>query len=441
MENISYKVALGQRRIFSREGAKRLVPCITAVVIAWVISVLLTLRAQDAAAAQAATQLWVLPCLSIAAMVISVSVGGEAMIILFVTFVANVGISVQLLLDASAAQSLEAAYLTGFVLAVIGACAVRFISRCKAPTVEAISIVGSLVLFMGAMFSPAVNGSHIAVKVMGRSALVGQPMLMIALVGIAAAVTDMESGSPQRVLHAGVLLLTNGFFFVLMNELGSLLILFITVSLVLIASDGVKPIDLIPVGCLFASLSFLGWKALSILGTKLPHSLFGKIWNKTNARFAYVNVLSKMDSLSQEETLGAAYQPIQGQKAILTSKWLGHSPYDISIPAKSSDYVTCWIANRLGLAAVLAVVVLVYIIFIYGLIFSSRSHGMVSVMGVACASALAAGGALNLLGATNIFPAVGVSFPLLSEGTMNIIVNSMMTGVIVLSTIKEREEN
>ena len=151
----------------------------------------------------------------------------------------------------------------------------------------------------------------------------------------------MESGSPQRVLHAGVLLLTNGFFFVLMNELGSLLILFITVSLVLIASDGVKPIDLIPVGCLFASLSFLGWKALSILGTKLPHSLFGKIWNKINARFAYVNVLSKMDSLSQEETLGAAYQPIQGQKAILTSKWLGHSPYDISIPAKSSDYVTC----------------------------------------------------------------------------------------------------
>ena len=201
MENISYKVALGQRRIFSREGAKKLVPCITAVVIAWVISVLLTLRAQDAAAAQAATQLWVLPCLSIAAMVISVSVGGEAMIILFVTFVANVGISVQLLLDASAAQSLEAAYLTGFVLAVIGACAVRFISRCKAPTVEAISIVGSLVLFMGAMFSPAVNGSHIAVKVMGRSALVGQPMLMIALVGTTTIATHAISDSTNRTVY------------------------------------------------------------------------------------------------------------------------------------------------------------------------------------------------------------------------------------------------
>lgn len=440
MDNISYKVALALRRIFSRNGAKKLVPCIAAVVVGW-FWVLLTLRAQDASAAQAATQLLVLPCLSMGAMVLCVGAGAEPLIVLFTEFLANIGIACQLLLDANTAKSLMAGYILGFAASLIGLGAIQFITRCKAPTVEAISVVGSLVLFVGAMCSPAVNGSHIAIKVMGRSALVGQPMLLVALAGIAAAVTDPDSTSPQRVIHAGVHLLTNGLFFVLMNELGSLLILLITVSLVLIASDGVKPIDLIPVGCLFASLSFLGWKALSILGTKLPHSLFGKIWNKINSRFAYVNVLSKMDSLSQEETLGAAYQPIQGQKAILTSKWLGHSPYDISIPAKSSDYVTCWIANRLGLAAVLAVVVLVYIIFIYGLIFSSRSHGMVSVMGVACASTLAAGGALNLLGATNIFPAVGVSFPLLSEGTMNIIVNSMMTGVIVLSTIKEREEN
>ena len=65
---------------------------------------------------------------------------------------------------------------------------------------------------------------------------------------------------------------------------------------------------------------------------------------------------------------------------------------------------------------------------------------MVSAMGVACAAALAAGAVLNLLGATNIFPAVGVSFPLLSEGTMKVVASSMMTGLIVLSTIKEREE-
>lgn len=437
--DIRYKLALFQRRIFSKNGAEKLVPC-TAVVIAWVW-VLLTLRAQDAAAAQAATQLWVLPCLSIAAMVLCVGAGAEPLIVLFTTFLANIGITCQLLLDANTAKSLMAGYILGFAASLIGLGVIQFISHCSKAVVEAASLGVCFIIFAAAMLSPAVNGSHIAVQVLGRSVLVGQPMLIIALAGIAAAVTDMESGSPQRVLHAGVLLLTNGLFFVLMNELGSLLILLIAASLVLIASDGVKLIDLIPVGCLFASLSFLGWKALSILGMKLPHSLFGKIRNKINSRFAYVNVLSKMDSLSQEETLGAAYQPIKGQKAILTSKWLGHSPYDISIPAKSSDYVTCWIANRLGLAAVLAVVVLVYIIFIYGLIFSSRSHGMVSVMGVACASTLAAGGALNLLGATNIFPAVGVSFPFLSEGTMNIIANSMMTGVIVLSTIKEREEN
>ena len=93
MENISYKVALGQRRIFSGNGAKKLVLCITAVVIAWVISVLLTLKAQDAAAAQAATQLWVLPCLSIGALLLCVGAGAEPLIVLFTTFLANIGIT------------------------------------------------------------------------------------------------------------------------------------------------------------------------------------------------------------------------------------------------------------------------------------------------------------------------------------------------------------
>lgn len=441
MENISYKVALALRRVTSKNGVKKLVPCILAVVVAWVCVVVLTLKAQDGAAAQAATQLLVLPCLSMAAMVLCVGAGAEPLIVLFTAFLANIGIACQLLLDANTEKSLMTGYILGFAASLIGLGAIQLITRCKAPTVEAISVVGSLVLFVGAMCSPAVNGSHIAIKVMGRSALVGQPMLLVALAGIAAAVTDPDSTSPQRVIHAGVLLLTNGLFFVLMNELGSLMILTLAVVIMMIGTEQIKSVDLLPTAALCGSAGFLMFKIVGLLGTKLPNSLFRKIWNKINSRFAYVNVLSKMDSLSQEETLGAAYQPIQGQKGILTSKWLGHSPYNISIPAKSSDYVTCWIANRLGLAAVLAVVVLVYIIFIYGLIFSSRSHGMVSAFGVACAAALAAGGALNLLGATNIFPAVGVSFPFLSEGTMNIIVNSMMTGVIVLSTIKEREEN
>ena len=209
--DIRYKLALFQRRIFSKNGAKKLVPCITAVVVGWVC-VLLTLKAQDAAAAQAATQLWVLPGLSIAAMVLCVGAGAEPLIVLFTTFLANIGIACQLLPDANTAKSLMAGYILGFAASLICLGAIQFITRCKAPTAEAISVVRSLLLFMGAMFSPAVNGSHIAIKVMGRSALVGQPMLLVALAGIAAAVTDPDSTSPQRVIHAGVLLLTNGLF-------------------------------------------------------------------------------------------------------------------------------------------------------------------------------------------------------------------------------------
>ena len=201
--DIRYKLALFQRRIFSKNGAKKLVPCI-AVVIGWVCVLFLTLKAQDAAAAQAATQLWVLPGLSMGAMVLCVGAGTEPLIVLFTTFLANIGITCQLLLDANTAKSLMAGYIFGFAASLICLGAIRFISHCSKAVVEAASLVVCFIIFAAAMLSPAVNGSHIAVQVLGRSVLVGQPMLLVALAGVAAAISDRESSSAQRLLHAAI---------------------------------------------------------------------------------------------------------------------------------------------------------------------------------------------------------------------------------------------
>lgn len=438
MENISYKIALGQRRIFSREGAKRLVPCITAVVIAWV-SVLLTLKAQDAAAAQAATQLWVLPCLSIAAMVICVGAGAEPLIVLFTTFLANIGITCQLLLDANTAKSLMAGYIFGFAASLICLGAIQFISHCSKAVVEAASLVVCFVIFAAAMLSPAVNGSHIAVQVLGRSVLVGQPMLLVALAGVAAAISDRESSSAQRLLSAAVVAIINTLYFILMNELGSALIF--AVAVMIIAANEVELFDLLPVAVLAGGLGYLSYGMLKILGTKLPGSLFGKIWNKVTQRLAYVDILSKMNNLSSEELLGAAYQPVQAKKMLLTANFFGPSPYHVHLPVQASDYVACVVANRLGVAAVLLLVVLLYINFLLALVNSGRSKGFVSTLGLGSAGALAAAAALNLLGATNTLPTVGVSMPFVSAGATNLVCSMVMTSLIVYSTVKQKEEN
>lgn len=437
MENISYKVALGQRRIFSRNGVKKLVPC-TAVVIAWV-SVLLTLRAQDAAAAQAATQLWVLPCLSIAAMVICVGAGAEPLIVLFTTFLANIGITCQLLLDANTAKSLMAGYILGFAASLICLGAIQFISHCSKAVVEAASLVVCFVIFAAAMLSPAVNGSHIAVQVLGRSVLVGQPMLLMALAGVAAAISDRESSSAQRLLSAAVVAIINTLYFILMNELGSALIF--AVAVMIIAANEVELFDLLPVAVLAGGLGYLSYGMLKILGTKLPGSLFGKIWNKVTQRLAYVDILSKMNNLSSEELLGAAYQPVQAKKMLLTANFFGPSPYHVHLPVQASDYVACVVANRLGVAAVLLLVVLLYINFLLALVNSGRSKGFVSTLGLGSAGVLAAAAALNLLGATNTLPTVGVSMPFVSAGTTNLVCSMVMTSLIVYSTVKQKEEN
>ena len=438
MENISYKVALGQRRIFSREGAKRLVPCITAVVMGWV-GVLLTLKAQDGAAAQAATQLWALPCLSIAAMVFCVGAGAEPLIVFFTTFLANIGITCQLLLDANTAKSLMAGYILGFAASLICLGAIQFISHCSRAVVEAASLVVCFVIFAAAMLSPAVNGSHIAVQVLGRSVLVGQPMLLMALAGVAAAISDRESSSAQRLLSAAVVAIINTLYFILMNELGSALIF--AVAVMIIAANEVELFDLLPVAVLAGGLGYLSYGMLKILGTKLPGSLFGKIWNKVTQRLAYVDILSKLDNLSTEELLGAAYQPVQAKKMLLTAKFFGPSPYRVHLPVQATDYVACVVANRLGVAAVLVLVVLVYIIFALGLVNSGRSKGFVSTLGLGSAGALAAAAVLNLLGATNTLPAVGVSMPFVSAGTTSLVCSMVMTGIVVCSSVKQKEEN
>lgn len=438
--DIRYKLALFQRRISSKNGAKKLVPCI-AVVIGWVC-VLLTLKAQDAAAAQAATQLWVLPGLSIAAMVLCVGAGAEPLIVLFTTFLANIGITCQLLLDANTAKSLMAGYILGFAASLICLGAIRFISHCSKAVVEAASLVVCFIIFAAAMLSPTVNGSHIAVQVLGRSVLAGQPMLLVALAGVAAAISDRESSSAQRLLHAAVVAIINTLYFILMNEMGSALILVLAIAVMIIGANEVELLDLLPVGVLAGGIGYLSWGVLKISGTKLPGSLFGKIWNKVTQRLAYVDILSKMNNLSSEELLGAAYQPVQAKKMLLTAKFFGPSPYHVHLPVQATDYVACVVANRLGVAAVLVLVVLVYIIFALGLVNSGRSNkGFVSTLGLGSAGALAAAAALNLLGATNTLPAVGVSMPFVSAGTTSLVCSMVMTGIVVCSSVKQKEEN
>ena len=437
--NISYKVALALRRISSKNGAKKLVPCIIAVVVGWAW-VLLTLKAQDAAAAQAATQLWVLPCLSMVAVFLCVGAGAEPLVVLFTTFLADIGIATQLLLDAKAAKSLMAGYILGFAASLICLGTIQlFISHCSKAVVEAASLGVCFVIFAAGMLSPAVNGSHIAVQVLGRSVLVGQPMLLVALAGVAAAISDRESSSAQRLLSAAAVAIINTLYFILMNELGSALIL--AVAVMIIAANEVELVDLLPVAVLAGGLGYLSYGMLKILGTKLPGSLFGKIWNKVTQRLAYVDILSKMNNLSSEELLGAAYQPVQAKKMLLTANFFGPSPYHVHLPVQASDYVACVVANRLGVAAVLLLVVLVYITFLLALVNSGRSKGFVSTLGLGSAGALAAAAALNLLGATNTFPAVGVSMPFVSAGATSLVCSMVMTSLMVYSTVKQKEEN
>ena len=67
--------------------------------------------------------------------------------------------------------------------------------------------------------------------------------------------------------------------------------------------------------------------------------------------------------------------------------------------------------------------------------------GFVSTLGLGCAGALAAAAVLNLLGATNTLPTVGVSMPFVSAGTTSLVSSMVMTGIVAHSSVKQKEEN
>ncbi|WP_051538313.1 FtsW/RodA/SpoVE family cell cycle protein [Butyrivibrio proteoclasticus] len=110
-----------------------------------------------------------------------------------------------------------------------------------------------------------------------------------------------------------------------------------------------------------------------------------------------------------------------------------------NLPNCNSEFLLTYLANKLGLVAVISLVASVFAVIIMGCLFTVRSKNQLGlVMGVGCMNVLLVNGLVNMCENMGILPYTSSFMPFFSAGASNIVLAYIFLGVI-LSIYKYRD--
>ena len=148
---------------------------------------------------------------------------------------------------------------------------------------------------------------------------------------------------------------------------------------------------------------------------------------------AQVRVDAWLDPWSSEDTTG--YQTVQSLYAIqaggVTGTGLGKGTPE-SIPASTTDYVFSAIAEELGLAGAVGVVMLFILLLFAGLrVAMDAPEGYGRLLAACIALLLAIQAAVIIAGNLRIIPTTGITLPFVSYGGSSLVVNYILVGMLL----------
>ena len=102
------------------------------------------------------------------------------------------------------------------------------------------------------------------------------------------------------------------------------------------------------------------------------------------------------------------------------------------LPEAHTDFILAVVAEELGLWFTMGIVVIFFIIFIAGLVHLRRAPNLFQFLLVAgCIMLICLQAIINLGVVTGVFPTKGMSLPFISAGLSNLLLMSMLIGVII----------
>lgn len=341
-----------------------------------------------------------------------------------VMLLSAIGLAFAIRLAPGAAQSQANWIALGLLLMVATTAVSSRYSRLRAYKYSA-ALAAVLLLVATGLFGTTINGARLWFTVAGQSVQTTELIKLFLVVFLAGYLADegavlaspglriggrSYSALPYLVPLALTLLVAIAAL-ALLKDLGSIaLLLLLTVGALYVATGRIRFV----IGglALLAMVGVFGYFAFGHARTRID------VW---------------LDPQAHSDTTG--YQTLQATFAIqaggITGEGLGLGEPDL-IPAAPTDYVFSAIAEELGLAGALSVVLLYIILLFSGLRVAIGAADSYSRLLAACVALLIAiQAAVIIAGNLRIIPTTGITLPFVSYGGSSLVVNFALVGLLL----------
>ncbi len=251
----------------------------------------------------------------------------------------------------------------------------------------------------------------------------------------------------QILILSTIFFVLNGIGSVMINELGSFMILFVlhlALLFIFMPHSKAKRWYLITLFAVCASAVVFSYVAYKLL---LPaynagtlSGLGAKMWPIVQKVYQRFSITANI----QSDPYGAGYQLLQGKKAMWMAGWFGNTVNFTAIPVPESDMAFVVFANLFGLPAAFYLITLYARIAIYGgnlarRLYEKDPQDAVVVFGVAAILWLQA--MIVILGSCNVIPFTGLPIPFLSRGGTYQMIVFCLTAVLIRMSERKEESN
>ena len=346
-----------------------------------------------------------------------ISQGANQRVIWSVITLLNIGICIQNILGQTSSEKTAGIM---FVSLVITVCYAFFDKNYLVDKkfamyfMSGLGIIASLFLII---FGESINGTK-AWLTLGGISLQMSDVIKLTFIYFIALLYSSDFDESTKFKMSSVYLIIISALMVLMNELGTILVVFSVYITFVIMYIQNKKYKLIVLSCVLAGVFAISMmylftinysELLENIGLSKVRIIFEKITERISIWINYDG--------SKYEDYG--YQALKAKQAALIGGWFGASKYTIHIPVAVSDFVFPAILMKLGLVFGLTVIILFFNIYY-------RINYAKSMLKVASITALCFQAFIMIAGSINFFVMTGLGVPFLSSGGTNTLITYLL---------------
>jgi cell division protein FtsW len=285
----------------------------------------------------------------------------------------------------------------------------------KRPQVAYALLGGAVVLLIGVLFQPVMNGTR-RWFFLGPISVQPSELAKLALIPYVAYQLERKEGRvdrPELLVPVG-------------------LAVAVVAGLVLLQPDLGTAVLLVAAAALMLFLAGLSWRWVAAAGALAVPVLAFLVWSEGYRRqrlFAFLD--------PEADPLGAGYQVLQSLIAVgaggVLGVGLGNSGQKLFfLPQPHSDFIYAIVAEELGMVGALAVLVLFLVLLWRGVRAALHApDGFGRYLGLGLTAVLVLQALINISVAVSLLPTKGIPLPFLSYGGSSLVVSMTACGVLL----------